>query len=91
MFFAAGIWKFMQNHPFPALHKFHSLRTPLHPPPTIPPFRGNGGGPEGSGSRLLLIFIHYSTNIINCNRNRIEISGKICYPVPGDFYEERTN
>ena len=26
---------------------------------------------------LSLMFIHYNTNIINCNRNHIEIPGKI--------------
>ena len=37
------------------------------------------------GSGVSSIFTHYNTKVINCNRNYIEIPGKIWYPTPGDF------
>ena len=35
--------------------------------------------------RRNLIFIHYTTYFKNCNRNHLEILGKLWYPTPGDF------
>ena len=43
---------------------------------------------EGPGGLVYLIFIHYTTNIINCNRNHLEIPGKIWYGTPGDFMKK---
>ena len=65
-------------------HKFRQLRTLLHKAPTNPAKEGSAGAP----ATIALIFIHYSTNFINCNRKHLEIPADLCYFTPGDFMKK---
>ena len=54
-----------------------------------PPSAADFPGIKGLKGLMDFIFIHYSTNIPNCNCNHLEIPGKIWYGTPGDFMKNK--
>jgi len=68
--------------------KIHRARTLLRSSPTSPVNEGCKTSAAEEDGRQNFMFIHYTTNKINCNRNQLEIFRKIWYGTSGDFMKK---